>query len=76
MDSCGDQIEHMGLPSARELKAHDLLDEACRRLRHAAKLFTQAVQEGRASTLRRAAREALGTKPLLERARAELRAVP
>jgi hypothetical protein len=75
VDSCGDQLDHLGAPSRREEKASTLLHEACAHLHHASTLFTRAVQENRASLLVAAAGEALGVAPLLQRVRAELKPI-
>jgi hypothetical protein len=69
VDSCGDQLAHLGPPSDREREASALLDRACAHLHHASTLFTRAVQLNRASLLVAAAGEALGVAPLLERVR-------
>jgi hypothetical protein len=75
VDSCGEQLGHLGQPSARELEASTLLHEACSHLRHAATLFTHAVKSKKAAPLLPAASEALGTAPLLRQARAVLMSI-
>ena len=72
VDSCGEQLAHLGQPSPRELDASTRLHEACAHLRHASALFTRAVTLERSSLLVSAASEALGTAPLLRRARSSL----
>jgi hypothetical protein len=72
IDSCGEQLSHLGQPSPRELDASTRLHEACAHLRHASVLFTRAVTLERSSLLVTAASEALGTVPLLRRARNSL----
>jgi hypothetical protein len=69
VDSCGDQLAHLGPPSPREREASALLHKACAHLHHASTLFTRAVELNRASLLVAAASEALGVAPQLERAR-------
>lgn len=75
VDSCGEQLGNLGQPSPRELDASTLLHEACAHLRHAAALFTRAVELNRSALLVTAAGEALGTAPQLSRARASLTAL-
>jgi hypothetical protein len=72
VDSCGDQLGHLGQPSPRELDASKRLHEACAHLRHASALFTRAVRFERPSLLVTAASEALGTASLLRQARSSL----
>jgi hypothetical protein len=72
VDSCGEQLGNLGQPSPRELDASTRLHEACGHLRHASALFTRAVELKRSSLLVAAAGEALGTAPLLRRARSSL----
>jgi hypothetical protein len=72
VDSCGEQLGHLGQPSPRELDASRRLHEACAHLRHASALFTRAVELDRSSLLVAAASEALATAPLLRKARASL----
>jgi hypothetical protein len=72
IDTCGEQLAHLGQPSGRELPASDRLHRACPHLRHATALFRRAVAEKRSAPLVTAASEALGTIPLLRRARATL----
>jgi hypothetical protein len=72
VDSCGDQLGHLGQPSPRELDASKRLHEACAHLRHASALFTRAVRLERPSLLVTAASEALGTASLLRQARSSL----
>jgi hypothetical protein len=72
VDSCGEQLAHLGQPSPRELEASTRLHRACAHLRHASALFTRAVRLERPSLLVAAASEALGTAPQLRRARAVL----
>jgi hypothetical protein len=72
VDSCGEQLGHLGQPSDRELEASTRLHEACAHLRHASTLFTRAVKLKQTRLLVAAASEALGTAPLLRRARALL----
>jgi hypothetical protein len=72
VDSCGQQLANLGQPSARELEASNRLHEACARLRSASALFTRAVRLKRPSLLVAAASDALGTVPLLRRARTVL----
>jgi hypothetical protein len=72
VDSCGEQLGHLGQPSPRELDASRRLHEACAHLHHASALFTRAVELDRASLLVAAASEALATAPLLRKARASL----
>jgi hypothetical protein len=69
VDSCGELVGQLGVPSPRERGALDLLRRACAHLHHASTLFTRAVQDHEASLLVAAASEALGTAPLLHRAR-------
>ena len=69
VDSCGDQLDHLGAPSRREREASALLHKACAQLHHASGLFTRAVELSRASLLVKAADEALGVAPLLQRVR-------
>ena len=69
VDSCRDQLEHLGQPSRRERDASALLHKACAHLHHASTVFTRAVQLNRASLLVTASGEALGVAPLLERVR-------
>lgn len=76
VDSCGDQLAHLGQPSPRELDASSLLHEACAHLRHASALFSRAVKEKRPALLEPAAAEALATQPQLRRARALLAPIP
>jgi hypothetical protein len=76
VDSCGEQLAHLGQPSARELEASNRLHKACAHLRHATALFTRAVKLKRTSLLVAAASEALSTKPLLHEARAVLSRIP
>ena len=76
VDSCGDQLAHLGPPSPREREASALLHKACAHLHHASTLFTRAVQLNRASLLVAAAGEALGVAPLLQRARTLLAPIP
>ena len=75
VDSCGDQLSHLGRPSPREREASALLHKACAHLHHASVLFTRAVKLNRASLLVAAAGEALGVAPLLQRVRAELKPI-
>ena len=72
VDTCGEQLAHLGQPSPRELDASTRLHEACAHLRHASALFTRAVELDRSSLLVAAASEALATAPLLRKARASL----
>src|SRR4051812_29477931 len=72
VDSCGDQLAHLGPPSPREREASALLHKACAHLHHASSLFSRAVESNRSSLLVTAASEALGTQPQLRRARALL----
>src|SRR4029077_18156373 len=72
IDTCGEQLAHLGQPSPRELDASTRLHEACAPLRHASALFTRAVKLDRSSLLVSAASEALGTAPMLRRARSSL----
>ena len=72
IETCGAQLAHLGQPSARELPASTRLHRACTHLRHATALFRRAVAQARAAPLVAAASEALGTVPLLRRARATL----
>jgi hypothetical protein len=72
VQTCGEQLAHLGQPSGRELEASTRMHRACAHLRHAAKLFTRAVNLKRSSLLVAAASEALGTIPLLRAARAAL----
>jgi hypothetical protein len=72
VDSCGEQLGNLGQPSPRELDASTRLHEACGHLRHAAALFTRAVELDRPSLLVAAAGEALATAPLLRQARSSL----
>jgi len=76
VDSCGEQLAHLGQPSPRELAVSSLLHEACAHLRHASAQFSRAVKEKRAALLEPAAAEALATGPQLRRARALLAAIP
>ena len=72
IDSCGEQLGHLGQPSPRELDASTRLHEACAHLRHASALFTRAVKLERPSLLVTAASEALETASLLRQARNSL----
>jgi hypothetical protein len=76
VDSCGDQLSHLGPPSHREREASALLHKACGHLHHASTLFTRAVKLNRASLLVAAAGEALGVAPLLQRVRTLLAPIP
>ena len=76
VDSCGDQLAHLGPPSHREREASALLQKACAHLHHASTLFSRAVELNRSSLLVAAAREALGTGPLVQRARTVLASIP
>lgn len=69
VDSCGELVRGLGEPSPRERGALDLLQRACAHLHHASTLFTRAVQRDQSALLVAAASEALGTAPLLHRAR-------
>ncbi|HKP19297.1 MAG TPA: hypothetical protein VJT84_12515 [Gaiellaceae bacterium] len=72
VDSCRELVGQLGEPSPRERVALDLFRRACSHLHHAATLFTRAVQLDDSRLLVAAASEALGTAPLLRRARALL----
>lgn len=72
IETCGEQLAHLGQPSARELSASARLHRACTHLRRATALFRSAVAQKRAAPLVTAAGEALGTIPLLRKARATL----
>jgi hypothetical protein len=76
VDSCGEQLAHLGQPSPRELEASNRLHQACAHLRRASALFTRAVKLSRTRLLVAAASEALGTEPLLHRARTLLLRIP
>jgi hypothetical protein len=73
--SCRSALANVGTPSARERKSVTTLVSACRRLERASALFELAVRRGNARALLRATRIALGTEPLLFRARAEVKAL-
>jgi hypothetical protein len=72
IETCGEQLAHLGQPSKRELTASTRLHRACPHLRHATALFRRAVAEKRAAPLVAAAGEALETIPLLRQARVTL----
>ena len=72
IETCGAQLAHLGQPSARELSASNQLHRACPHLRHATALFRRAVAEKSSAPLVTAASEALGTIPLLRKARVTL----
>lgn len=72
IQTCGEQLAHLGQPSDRELAASNRLHRACAHLRHATTLFSRAVKLRRPALLVAAASEALGTVPLLRAARAAL----
>jgi len=69
---CGNQLRHLGRPSARELEVGNELNRACAHFQHAAELFTRAVTSNRSSPLVAAASEALAMTPILRSARALL----
>jgi hypothetical protein len=69
VDSCGEQLSHLGQPSPRELEVSSLLHQACAHLRHASAQFSRAVKEHRAELLGPAAAEALAQRPRLHHAR-------
>jgi hypothetical protein len=73
LGGCGEILGNLGEPPPRLRHVRDDLAVACRRLEHASTVFTRAVGEKSAKLLAAAAREALGTKGLIERARAGLR---
>jgi hypothetical protein len=72
LGGCGEVLTNLGEPTPRLRPVRDDLALACRRVEHASTVFTRAVQEQDAKLLAAAAREALGTKGLIERARAAL----
>src|SRR5262245_50395272 len=72
IETCGEQLAHLGQPSEREVSASNRLHRACIHLRHATKLFRRAVAQKRAAPLVTAASDARGTIPLLRKARATL----
>ena len=76
VDSCGEQLAHLGPPSPRQREASALLHTACDHLHHASTVFSRAVELNRSSLLVEAAGEALGVAPLLQRARALLAPTP
>jgi hypothetical protein len=73
LGGCREVLTNLGEPTPRLRPVRNDLARACRRVEHASTVFTRAVQETNAKLLAAAAREALGTKGLIERARAGLR---
>ncbi len=69
LGGCTELLTQLGEPTPRLGQARARLREACDHLGHASNVFTRAVQLGSARLLVAAAREALGTAPLLRRAR-------
>lgn len=73
LGGCGEVLGNLGEPPPRLRPVRDDLASACPRLEHASSVFTRAVEEKNASLLAAAAREALGARGVIERARAGLR---
>jgi hypothetical protein len=69
LGGCGEVLTKLGEPAPRQYELRDRLRDACSRLEHASNVFTRAVRLDSATLLVTAAREALGTVPLLTRAR-------
>jgi hypothetical protein len=72
LGGCGEVLGNLGEPPRRLRPVRDELATACRRLEHASSVFTRAVEQKNAALLAAAAREALGTKGLVDHARAGL----
>lgn len=73
LGGCGEVLRNLGEPTRRLRPVRDELATACRRLEHASSVFTRAVETKSAKLLAAAAREALGTKGLIEHAQAGLK---
>jgi hypothetical protein len=70
--ACEQTLLNAGAPGARLRAVDRTLTAACRRLEHASVLFTVSMKHSDPNALLAATRTALGTTPLLERARAQL----
>jgi hypothetical protein len=73
---CGEVLAKLGEPAPRQDDLRDQLRRACAHLEHASNVFTRAVQRKSATLLAAAAREALGTASVLQRARELLKEQP
>ena len=69
LGGCGEVLANLGEPAPKQVELRTRLRSVCNRLEHASKVFTRAVRHNSATLLLAAAREALGTATLLNRAR-------